>query len=155
MARLQAKIDVTIKNASDFKPLVPGTAYAPTHAALSMHPAEQHGVSVGPDPHHPRQQRITVNNNVEVDLVFHLKSGDGTDTYYPVGLSMKNEGSIDPKQRGLFPIVIIDRNGHAPTLTLTDADNDPTDDTNYEFFIVLQRACDGEMGVIDPRIQNN
>lgn len=155
MPNPKAQLLATIVNAVDFKPLVAGQAFQCSTATLSMNPNPQNGVTLsGTVPN----QCVTV--TAAVDLVFTFAAGPtNREVYYPVGLTLKSlidGGQVLPEQRALFPTLVIDSTGVSqglPSMTLTDLDNDPSDN-NYDFYLMIQRGSDGAIGIIDPKITN-
>jgi hypothetical protein len=150
-----ATLFATIVNAADFKPLVGGQPFECSAATLSMSPNPQNGVTLsGTAPN----QCVTV--TAAVDLVFIFAAGPtNPDSYYPIGLALKSlidGGEVLPEQRALFPTLVIDSAGVSlgrPSMTLTDLDNDPSDN-NFDFLLMIQRASDGAIGIIDPKLTN-
>lgn len=80
------------------------------------------------------------------------------DRYYPLGIAFLLRAGVtnpnDEQRLGLlnFDQSKIRRFGHV--LYFTDAFLDEKADHRYEFFVIIQRASDGALGIIDPGIEH-
>lgn len=87
-------------------------------------------------------------------LVFTLQAKEGDDdTYVPVGIGFKEGASTDPIGSSAFPTRTIGAGDDGViVLTLVDANKE---ENSFEFGLVIERASDGSLSVIDPRITND
>jgi hypothetical protein len=78
--------------------------------------------------------------------------------YYPVGITffLKNgEPAVDDRKRLGFvnfarPLIRPDKLEHS--LQVTALNNDSKHEDWFKFSVIIQRACDGKIGIIDPGI---
>ena len=93
---------------------------------------------------------IVVNKAVNIGIVLHAEKGDKY-SYYPVGIAFKEGKSTDPLGNNAFPTRTIVSGSGGAQLTLSDAN---PEENSFEFGLIVQRS-DGELSVIDPKIENS
>lgn len=88
--------------------------------------------------------------NSPCSLVFTVNASAGDDSsYIPVGIALRGS-SADPRGALAFPDRSVETTDSLVSLILVDT-NPATD--SYDFDLVVQRS-DGDLGVIDPLINN-
>jgi hypothetical protein len=99
-------------------------------------------------------------------IQFVIKSSDPNEDYYPVGVAFKMLKGAEPElmkvprgARAKIERRLTDLNFSQSKigcdkhkLTFTDEFRDKGHDARYEFSVVIQRKCDGAIGIIDPDI---
>jgi hypothetical protein len=94
---------------------------------------------------------IRVDRRARVNLVFEVVAGDGTDAiYHPVGISFFGQhGGVGMED---FPSRLVSADPfNRLQLSVHDANLGVS---SFEFKLIIQRANDGALGVIDPQVNN-
>lgn len=111
------------------------------------------------DPENDKTLKIT---GPRATILFTITSRESPppEEYYPVGITFfleNREPSVRVRKRlGLanFTQLKIRPNRDAHSLSITDSYNEKEKGERYKFSVIIQRARDGKIGIIDPFIVN-
>jgi hypothetical protein len=139
-----ATASVTLR-VTEFQPLPAPTGYALTLGAAPSH--------VTQTTHDQPNDQLHVKHGA-VKLRFEITSGD-SETYFPAGITFQHERTQAAAGCGASDSPFSAMKVDGTLLEVTDTViNAPATRDTYKFSVLIQRARDGALGIIDPFIEN-
>jgi len=137
---LSASFNVTIHT---FRPL--GGVF-PISASIDAVPGNPECITIS-------GKNIKVKGKTRAELTFNLQNPPGTPGYVLLGVAFAANQAGTTVGMHTFPTILINRQPTSSSMTVTDQPQD-VGKQKYGYVIMVQSIASGEIGIIDPDIDN-